>query len=305
MDDTKPAYPSPDIARFIGLYGTDRALLDIYEEGGALFADGCGLTHQPVAAATDRLRLSSDHEVVAVVNGVSLAQRDFAGAAVAQFRRAIATDLARLRADSLAARPPTQPALPAQSDLVEICAVDPGIAIDMRYASANNFMGVALYDRAAAYLQRPAATALADAQASLRDRGYRLIVLDAYRPWSVTWLFWQAVPPEARQFVADPALGSKHNRGCAVDVALIEIADGTLSEMPSDYDEASGRGSPDYRGSTSRARWHRDLLRRMMEEAGFTVDPHEWWHYDFDDWQSYPVLNMPLALLGSPHDSQP
>ncbi len=298
MDDIKPAYPPPHIARFVGLYGTDRALLDIYEVGGALFVDGCGLTRQRVADAADRLCLSTECEVVAIIDGISLAQRDFAGAAVAQFRRAIATDLARLRADSITARPPTLPASLAKSDLVEICAVDPSIAIDMRYASANNFMGVALYDRAVAFLQRRAATALTHAQASLRDRGYRLIVLDAYRPWSVTWLFWQAVPPEARQFVADPALGSKHNRGCAVDVTLIEIASGTLTAMPSDYDEASARADPEYCGSTSRARWHRDLLRRTMEDAGFTVDPHEWWHYDFHDWQSYPVLNAPLAPLG-------
>lgn len=296
MDDAKPPYPSADIARFIGLYGTDRALLDIYEVDGVLLAEGCGLASQPIDA--DRLRLSDQPVATAVIDGKVLEQRDFAGAAVAHFRRAIFADFDRLRAESIAAQPPVWPASAAKSDLVEIHVVDPSIEIDMRYASTNNFMGVALYDRASAFLQHPAAAALARAQASLRNRGFRLIVLDAYRPWSVTWLFWQAVPPEARQFVADPTLGSKHNRGCAVDVALIEIADGTMATMPSDYDEASARAGPDYRGSTSRARWHRDLLRAAMENAGFTVDPHEWWHYDFGDWQSYPVLNTPLAALG-------
>lgn len=298
MRDAAPEFPLRDIAPLIGLYGTDRPLLDIYERGGALFADGCGLSHAPVASVAEKLQLHREREIMAVVDGMRLEKRDFAGAAVTKFRRTIQDDLDRLRVGSQEVQPPAMPPSSATSDLVDIGAIDASIAIDMRYASTDNFMGVALYDLAVAFLQRPAAIALAQVQARLLARGYRLIVLDAYRPWSVTWMFWQAVPPESRQFVADPALGSKHNRGCAVDVTLVEIASGALVSMPSGYDEPSVRADPGYPGGTSRARWHRDLLRSEMERAGFTVDPYEWWHYDFGEWNAYPVLNTPLAALG-------
>lgn len=292
---TPPAASPPEVARWVGLYGTDRPILDIYERDGGLFAHGCGLDHVAVAEVRDRLGFSEGKMPQAQVDGLTLEQRDFAGEAVAAFRRTVSGDLNQLRAASLAATPPRSDG--AQSDLVDVSALVPGIRVDMRYASANNFMGAPLYDRAVALLQRPAAAALARAQAALREHDYALVVLDAYRPWSVTWLFWAAVPPASRTFIADPAIGSKHNRGCAVDVTLVHLANGQPVDMPSGYDEPSVRAGPTYHGGTSRARWHRDLLRGCMERAGFTVDPHEWWHYDFDNWAAYPILNVPLARL--------
>lgn len=292
-----PAPPTPDLGALIGQYGVDRPELDIYERDGALFANGLGLSHIGVEQAEARLHLHPGQPAIATIGEIRLTRRDFAAEAVAAFRRTLSTNLDRLREASSAATPPTSIRAAPKNDLVQVDRIDPSIRIDMRYASTDNFTGLPLYDRAAAFLQRPAAAALAEAQAELVKRGYSLMVLDAYRPWSVTWLFWQVVPPKSRQFVADPVLGSKHNRGCAVDVTLVDLAQGQPVDMPSGYDEPSARAAPNYYGGSGLARWNRDILRNAMEAAGFSVDPYEWWHYDFGDWATYPILNTPLSQL--------
>ena len=132
------------------------------------------------------------------------------------------------------------------------------------------------------------------AHRELVRRGYGLCIFDGYRPWSVTKIFWDATPAELRHFVADPAQGSRHNRGCAVDLTLYELASGEPVEMPSGYDEFTARAYPDWPGGTARQRWHRELLRRAMADQGFTVYRHEWWHFDSRDWRRYPVLDEPL-----------
>ena len=103
--------------------------------------------------------------------------------------------------------------------------------------------------------------------------------------------------PAQRDFVADPATGSRHNRGCAVDLTLYSLATGLPIEMPGTYDEFSDRSHPDYPGGTSLQRWHRDLLRWAMEREGFTVYSVEWWHFDYVDWREYPVLNLTFEEL--------
>jgi D-alanyl-D-alanine dipeptidase len=113
----------------------------------------------------------------------------------------------------------------------------------------------------------------------------------------VTKLFWDATPPEGKIFVADPAQGSRHNRGCAVDLTLYDLKSGKPIEMPGTYDEMSERSFPNYPGGTSLQRWHRDLLRWAMESEGFTVYEHEWWHFDYKDWHEYPILNLPFEKL--------
>jgi serine beta-lactamase-like protein LACTB len=118
--------------------------------------------------------------------------------------------------------------------------------------------------------------------------------ISGYRPWSVTKVFWDAAPENLKHFVANPASGSRHNRGCAVDLTLYVLATGEVVTMPSGYDEFTERAYPDYPGGTSRQRHYREVLRRAMEDEGFTVYEHEWWHYDFADWQRYPVGNEPL-----------
>jgi serine beta-lactamase-like protein LACTB len=140
-------------------------------------------------------------------------------------------------------------------------------------------------------LQRPAAEALVRAHKKLAEHGYGLLIFDAYRPWHVTRMFWDATPEKYKLFVADPLQGSRHNRGCAVDVTLYDLKTGQPIEMLTDHDEFSDRAFPDYIGGTSRQRWHRDLLRHTLEEEGFSVYHAEWWHFDYRDWRQYPVLN--------------
>ena len=180
-------------------------------------------------------------------------------------------------------------------DLVELRALDPTIRLDVRYAGANNFLGAPVYPVARALLQRPAAEALVRAHRRLAADGLGLVIYDAYRPWYVTRTFWDATPDSLRSFVADPARGSRHNRGAAVDVGLVERATGRPADMPSGYDEFTARAHPDYPGGTTRARWHRDRLRAALEAEGFTVYRYEWWHYDYTGWERYPLLNLRFA----------
>ena len=181
---------------------------------------------------------------------------------------------------------------------MELTTLDPTLRLDVRYATTDNFLGTPVYEEARAFLQRPAAEALLRAHRALRKKGYGLLVHDAYRPWWVTKVFWDATPEDKRDFVADPAKGSRHNRGCAVDLTLYRLADGRAVEMPSLYDEMTERSSPDYPGGTAEERRHRDLLRSAMENEGFTVFESEWWHFDYRDWREYPILNVPFAAVG-------
>jgi D-alanyl-D-alanine dipeptidase len=187
--------------------------------------------------------------------------------------------------------PPREKGPFREADLVELQTLDPTIRLDVRYATAENFVGRPVYSEARAFLQRPAADALVRAHRGLREHGYR--------PWSVTKLFWEVTPPAKRDFVADPAQGSKHNRGCAVDLSLYDIANGREVEMPSAYDEMSERASPDYAGGTEAQRKARDLLRTAMEREGFAVEPNEWWHFNCREWREYPILDVPFAAIGT------
>jgi D-alanyl-D-alanine dipeptidase len=202
--------------------------------------------------------------------------------------------------------PPREAGHFRRAELVELALVDPTIRLDIRYATANNFLGRPVYRQARAFLQRPAARALARASRDLRGRGYGLLVFDAYRPWAVTKVFWDETPPEKRAFVADPAQGSKHNRGCAVDLTLYDLASGLEVVMPSPYDDMTERASPDFPGGTPEQRAHRDLLRAAMEAHGFTVEPNEWWHFNYKDWRKYPILDVPFPeRLPERRDSLP
>ena len=101
------------------------------------------------------------------------------------------------------------------------------------------------------------------------------MIFDGYRPWAITKLFWEVTPPDKRKFVADPAKGSKHNRGCAVDLSIFDLKTGAPLPMPSSYDEFTERASPNYDGGTAEETGNRELLRKLMEEEGFTVNPNE------------------------------
>jgi D-alanyl-D-alanine dipeptidase len=193
--------------------------------------------------------------------------------------------------------PPREPGTFRPADLVELVRLDPTLRLDVRYATANNFVGRPVYPEARAFLQRPAAEALVRAHQALRARGYGLLVFDGYRPWAITKVFWDVTSPAQREFVANPRQGSKHNRGCAVDLSLFELATGREVEMPSAYDEMSERSHPGYRGGTAAQREARDLLRAAMEKEGFTVEPNEWWHFNYKDWKEYPILDIAFSEI--------
>ena len=206
--------------------------------------------------------------------------------------------VAELRKEALASTPPAEAGPFRPVDLVELTALEPTIQLDIRYATADNFLSTPVYGEARAFLQRPAAEALLRAHRALREQGYGLLVHDAYRPWWVTKVFWEATPKDKRDFVADPAKGSRHNRGCAVDLTLYRLADGRAVEMPSLYDEMTERAYPGYTGGTPDQRGRREVLRSAMEREGFTVFESEWWHYDYRDWRDYPILNLPFEAIG-------
>jgi zinc D-Ala-D-Ala dipeptidase len=197
----------------------------------------------------------------------------------------------RLRSEALRASPPVEQGPFRDDDLVEPVTLDPTLKLDVRYATSDNLLRTPVYPDGRVFLQRPVAEAVVQASQALREQGYGLVLLDGYRPWYVTKLFWLATPAEQRQFVADPDVGSRHNRGSAIDLTLYSLATGAAVEMPSGYDEFSERAHPDYAGGSSEARAARDLLRRTMEAVGFSVNSTEWWHYDHRDWEQYRLNN--------------
>jgi D-alanyl-D-alanine dipeptidase len=197
------------------------------------------------------------------------------------------------------ATPPAETGDFLPTDLVELRKLDPTIKLEIRYATTNNLFGTVFYSEPRAFMQRSAAEALVRVNRKLKASGYGLLVHDAYRPWYVTKVFWDATPDDKKKFVADPSKGSRHNRGCAVDLTLYDLRTGKPVEMVSTYDETTDRAYPDYPGGTSLERWHRDLLRREMESEGFTVYEAEWWHFDYKDWQKYRIGNVAFDQIGS------
>jgi len=216
----------------------------------------------------------------------------------ASFRITPQHPVEELRAEALKAQPPREQGTFLKPNLVELVKLDPTIKLDIRYATSNNFLGTPVYTQGRAFLQRPAAEALLRAHRELKAQGYGLIIHDGYRPWYVTKIFWDATPADKKIFVADPAEGSRHNRGCAVDLSLYDLKTGEEAEMPSGYDEMSNRSFADYAGGTADERARRALLRQAMEKQGFTVYPQEWWHFDYKDWKQYPILNVKFEDLG-------
>jgi zinc D-Ala-D-Ala dipeptidase len=182
--------------------------------------------------------------------------------------------------------------------LVELAQLDPTIRLDIRYATANNFTGRQLYDQPRAFLIAAAADALIRAHNAAKAMGFGLTIYDAYRPWRVTKALWEATPPgPKRNYVANPKRGSKHNRGCAVDLTLNTLSNGGQVAMPSGYDEFTIRAHRGFNDAPAQALFHRNLLAQLMEAQGFRGASNEWWHFDFAGWPNHPIMDIPFAQL--------
>jgi D-alanyl-D-alanine dipeptidase len=174
------------------------------------------------------------------------------------------------------------------ADLVEVQSINPRIRIDLRYATANNFVGKAMYRVNKCFLRREVAERLSKVQEDLEALGLGLKIWDGYRPLAVQKEFWRLVPDE--RYVASPVKGSRHNRGAAVDLTLVD-RDGKELEMPTEFDnftEDAGAYAP----CSERAAENRKLLQRMMKAHGFEIFPTEWWHFDATGWEKYEVLDL-------------
>jgi D-alanyl-D-alanine dipeptidase len=317
-----PPKPADVAAKWQGLIGTYEAAgqqpVEVFESGGMLMmqtksAKPVELRAEPV---DDHFFLTQNGESQTEVqftrgeNGAAKqlaigdsywTRHDYGGNTTSSARVQTVRPLEEIRKEALQAKPPVEAGAEKfrKADLVELKTLDPAIKLDIRYASTSNFLGEPVYSQARAFLQRPAAMGVVAALKFLKPYGYGLVIYDGYRPWYVTKMFWEATPDEGKIFVADPSQGSRHNRGCAVDLSLYDLKTGEQVEMPGTYDEMSLRSFPLYLGGTSLQRWRRDLLRAAFERSGFTVYEDEWWHFDYKDWREYGILNLRFEDLGA------
>ena len=312
----KPPAASAQLVALLGEYDAPTGMHVVLESSGALhISDSVGRSNTALTTQGPN-EFSGDGAAIERLLGVSSDRIRFTRAADGRASEMIVADkhfprrniepapgtnqlrvtpvraVAELRTEALAASPPPEKGNFKPAELVELTRLDPTIKLEIRYATTNNFLGTQFYDEARAFMQRPAAEAVVRANQKLRTLGYGLLIHDAYRPWYVTKMFWDATPKEKRWLVANPAEGSKHNRGSAVDLTLFDLATGQPVPMPSTYDESTDRAYADYPGGTSLQRWHRALLRKAMEAEGFKVNPTEWWHFDHERWRDYAIGNV-------------
>ena len=175
------------------------------------------------------------------------------------------------------------------ADLVDIKEVNPHIIVDMKYATEDNFTKKKLYDSNTCFLRRSTAVKLDAVQKELERMNLGLRVWDCYRPLSVQWVFWAIVPDE--RYVADPKKGSRHNRASAVDLTLVD-SQGKELQMPTGFDDFSLRAHHHYQDLPDQAIRNRELLKGLMEEAGFIPLPEEWWHYDDENWMQFDIMDV-------------
>ncbi|OYY70049.1 serine hydrolase [Sphingomonas sp. 28-63-12] len=311
----EPAAAGADLAKLVGDYGWDHNWIRVHQRDGKPYitiewydsaamtpvdADHWAFGKDSLLYPLETLAFSRDSGGKGAsisLNGIVFPRRadsEETPSLTDAERAARIAQVAGARQIALAASPPVETGKFRPSDLIALRAIDPSIALDIRYAGTHNFIGAPVYSAPVAMLQRPAATSLAKVNQLLRSRGYGLIIHDGYRPWYVTKMFWDATPPEGRIFVADPAQGSRHNRGAAVDLSIVHLATGAVVQMPGGYDESSSRSYATYRGGTDHQRWLRDMLRSAMQAGDFDVYPYEWWHFDYRDWRAYPIGNVEL-----------
>jgi zinc D-Ala-D-Ala dipeptidase len=300
------AAPAADVLAALGSFQQGPQLVELLEVDGTLALSRDQKSHIKLLPMGGRQFRSSAGDIVHLIgaqdriatglllNGQWLPRTD-AGALSDQLTQSWykTRDMAQLRATAMATAPTVDAKATRAAELVEVAALGPNIKANAAYATTDNFGGVAFYaPDARIYLQAPAAQAVARAAQKLKNQGYSLWLHDGYRPWFVTKMFWDATPEADKIYVANPAQGSRHNRGAAIDLGLYDLKTGQLVQMPSRFDEASHRSWAFAPAGTSAQRKTRDILRAAMEAEGFTVNAEEWWHFDFNDWRSYPIMNI-------------
>lgn len=182
-----------------------------------------------------------------------------------------------------------------EKELVDLKKYIPGIKLDIRYATKNNFAKQAVYNQARAFARLPVANALRDVQSELNKSGLGLKIFDAYRPYSVTVKFFEVASD--KNFVANPKDGSRHNRGCAIDLTIINLKTGKELKMPTPYDSFAAAASPNYMDLPQDVIKNRNLLIRVMEREGFRVLDNEWWHFDFKGWKGFELMDIKFEQL--------
>jgi len=196
---------------------------------------------------------------------------------------------------------PTPTATPkpevAEKGLVELIKLDNTIKLDIRYATTNNFVGKVIYKEARAFMQRPAADAMVRIHQNLKKQNLGLVIFDGYRPLSATKIFWEVTPADKKKFVANPQKGSRHNRGCAVDLGLFDLKTKENLDMPTEFDDFTEKAAIDYPGATEAQKKNREILRKAMESDGFKVYATEWWHYDFQDCPENRILDIQFSEI--------
>jgi D-alanyl-D-alanine dipeptidase len=182
-----------------------------------------------------------------------------------------------------------------KKELIDLQRFVPGLVLDIRYATTNNFTGEQIYNLARAYARRPVAEALKEIQAELKLQGLGIKIFDAYRPYKATVKFYEVYRDTT--YVASPYRGSRHNRGCALDLTAIDLKSGKELEMPTGYDSFKKEAWPTTPVSDPQIRRNRKLLIDVMQKHGFKVNGSEWWHFDFIGWQQYEVLDIDFEEL--------
>lgn len=181
------------------------------------------------------------------------------------------------------------------NELVEIKKAIPNIKLDIRYATKDNFMRQIMYKQARAFARKPVVELLKKIQRELNKNGYGLKIFDGYRPYAITVEFYKKASD--KNFVANPAKGSKHNRGCAVDLTLINLKTGKELPMPTPYDSFSAAAAAKYENVSPEAKKNRDFLITIMAKYRMNVLENEWWHYDFSEWRNYDLMDIPFGKL--------
>ena len=179
--------------------------------------------------------------------------------------------------------------------LVEIKKLVPNIVLDIRYATRNNFMHKAMYKLAKAYARLPVAKALKEVEDELNKQGLGLKIFDAYRPYAVTVSFYELVKDTV--FVASPRRGSRHNRGCAIDLTIINLKTGQDLDMPTPFDSFSVKAADNYPNLSKAKIANREMLKAVMEAHGFKINKSEWWHYDYNGYSNFPVMDIAFEEL--------